>query len=1225
MANTLIQLLINFSGAAFIFLLLRAGVLSKDRRHLQLFGPVLLLIVWVLVFIAFNNLASTISTGYGYFRKYGIAVGNVHIGLFVLFEILFFFGVVKLGVKRALLYYLDRKKKEINFITFAYKEHNNTVLLKRGFKTPFAFTKNAIYTLTGFLVLVFVSLAIPSIIAYTPFIIIIPLSILLEVYWYLGGNQEGNPKKHLGDDEVPNERSVDFYKVWLEYQQIWKENLLLAWAFRSEVNQDVEAKYNQVLGQLEDGNDLIIVDSIYTKLNDSFFKHIEQVISEGGKILILVADNFNPKGSNRNQKSILEWVIKGLNTNNDFAGIISPYETGVNPDSEVLVTSVNDLLRLILNDHTTTLRNWINDIEFTVLFNSESIFAENQLQLQSLLKHLKKKQTQLAFLSGNQQGLQSSVQNNYPIQNKFIEVDGFENLTPNVFCLFWREENERFQDKLQKVTMSNFIGTIPSLATIALKNNTVKFRFVTSKKLPLVEQIEEFDNDINDLTPAYRKDSNDKLIPHLRDINPFGFVNDLIEEKKDNILFVFDDEYNLIHLFKRWSLYAQSNILLNVVSPSYLLRDYFIDNFKYFILNPVDPFALFISKSKKSVGLNLLYQLSMEWVTEEYLKNRLQTAGVTAFDVTVAIQKQFFQIFNIVLQPNWIQIKTDTVFDVQGKTFIENNSYRIDVHYINQLSFLKRVRLVDNANTEFAIMEYDFFFQNYIPGQRHVIYNRYYTIESFSEADLRCVINNTENTENVIYKQNKTIEVYSLQEISIYGGIENERIEVKLLEGDFKVETNGYFAFRKGIDFKNNQYFDYVKVSKEQVPERAYVCGRALQLNLFKNSSLQKETELCIVKTIQALIHEIIPTLFPQVHNYVLVSSAAKFGNKQLSEYFSSHTFNSETADERLLYIFEDCNQDVGVAEALTKPENIDLLFELMVDYLRWSQKKRKIKNFGEILGADTDFYKAEKLNTDFLKYGFPEHSNDFCVESTLTFLLEKFGKNEKIVPNNVSYFTKILADSVCDFCGNKINTPDYTIYPDGREQCSNCESVAVKSQSELQTLFDEVKVDYFDNFRKLKLPEAIKLTLVDTKFISEHLGGEYIPTNKFDTRSIGFASKLGNDYSIYIEDGFDAEKVRLTLVHELTHIFQYYNLNYEKMTKISGDLHIEGHTTWAEIDYLQSKNKLAERAALEKEYLSRDDKYGQGLKLILDNYSKGRFNANINIHEALIIDFPSS
>ena len=116
-----------------------------------------------------------------------------------------------------------------------------------------------------------------------------------------------------------------------------------------------------------------------------------------------------------------------------------------------------------------------------------------------------------------------------------------------------------------------------------------------------------------------------------------------------------------------------------------------------------------------------------------------------------------------------------------------------------------------------------------------------------------------------------------------------------------------------------------------------------------------------------------------------------------------------------------------------------------------------------------------------------------------------------------------------------------------------------------------------------------------------------FIPTDDFDARPIGVAvRKMNGDYCIYIENGAPRLSAVATIAHELTHIWQYLHWDEEAIAKRYGDEALviyEGMAKWVELQYLFLINEGAYALRQLSREVQRQDVYGRGLHLFLNEY----------------------
>ena len=184
-----------------------------------------------------------------------------------------------------------------------------------------------------------------------------------------------------------------------------------------------------------------------------------------------------------------------------------------------------------------------------------------------------------------------------------------------------------------------------------------------------------------------------------------------------------------------------------------------------------------------------------------------------------------------------------------------------------------------------------------------------------------------------------------------------------------------------------------------------------------------------------------------------------------------------------------------------------------------------------------------------------------------------------------------------CDFCGCEITGMDFDILADGRERCPTCGRTAVKTLEEFVQLHDTVMRN-MKLFYGIKINAPVHVQMVNSKKLHKRLNKTFIPTGKSDGRILGVAIKDGSGYSILVENGAPRIESTMTMVHEMTHIWQYLHWDGRKIKKTYGkdELEVyEGMSTWVEIQYAYLLGETA--TAKRKEMITelRDDPYGRG------------------------------
>jgi len=198
-----------------------------------------------------------------------------------------------------------------------------------------------------------------------------------------------------------------------------------------------------------------------------------------------------------------------------------------------------------------------------------------------------------------------------------------------------------------------------------------------------------------------------------------------------------------------------------------------------------------------------------------------------------------------------------------------------------------------------------------------------------------------------------------------------------------------------------------------------------------------------------------------------------------------------------------------------------------------------------------------------------------------------------------------------CDFCGTKLEGK-ISVLKDGRERCKECESTAITKVKNFRKLYKQTHVKMEEVFG-IKINSKIQIKITNAKEIAEECGYEFTPTPGYDGRALGFAQQLGNGKTrIYLENGAPRLETEKTLVHELTHVWQYENMQCLWQPK---DLvAIEGMAVWTEAQYLVCTGKQERSEAYVAARFAENSEYGQGMREYINAFplQKGK-NAKKN------------
>ena len=157
--------------------------------------------------------------------------------------------------------------------------------------------------------------------------------------------------------------------------------------------------------------------------------------------------------------------------------------------------------------------------------------------------------------------------------------------------------------------------------------------------------------------------------------------------------------------------------------------------------------------------------------------------------------------------------------------------------------------------------------------------------------------------------------------------------------------------------------------------------------------------------------------------------------------------------------------------------------------------------------------------------------------------------------------------------------------------------SVYKETLSEMERIFD------------ITINAPVKVRMVNAKKVNDSPSfNEFKPSPGFDIRVLGYATQRGKSFLLLVENGAPLWKMKSTLVHELTHIWQFINWDQHDNNPMyqSGrerDDIVEGMAVWTEVQYLMSMGKEEDSIRYRKNRELDKTEYGTGMVKYINKY----------------------
>jgi len=275
-------------------------------------------------------------------------------------------------------------------------------------------------------------------------------------------------------------------------------------------------------------------------------------------------------------------------------------------------------------------------------------------------------------------------------------------------------------------------------------------------------------------------------------------------------------------------------------------------------------------------------------------------------------------------------------------------------------------------------------------------------------------------------------------------------------------------------------------------------------------------------------------------------------------------------------------------------------------------------EHLDEVLQAEKPTEQTRYQRECFLKFGYEDIPELMDLDGTLDILM-KFGwKNEDLAKartyeETASADIDISAVAQCDFCERPLSGVSYEMLNDGRLRCNDCASTAIETVEEFRKLFYQV-TELMEAFYKIKFRVPVTIEMADARTVARGVGSVFRPSAGFDARTVGYMQKQKDNYKLIMENGSPRLSSIETMVHELTHIWQYlnwddgvfrryYNMGNKRADVVAELLVYEGMAVWAAIQYLYQMGETRFASEMEQISLDREDEYGVGFILFCEQY----------------------
>ena len=1059
------------------------------------------------------------------------------------------------------------------------------------------------------------------------------------------------PDRFLCDDLTERQYAPESPSRYLEEleQSPDPEQRALGHYFRNLFESGVPLEEGRMrsAGLLLQGRSVLYADPFYRDLTPYLTFAFCRTLVRGGKVLLVTG---RPDAAGK----MVAWLRESLDAVTNVPGLWRVGTLG-EPELDAAVLPSTELYNQTLLEGQ---RGLLKAVSFVFLTEPSRLAATGQIGLRMLLDRCSP-QAVCAACDRNQDGLLDAL--SHLLGVSMTEVVSTEAPAGMTAAMFWGADGPSGQRILSGVARD--LGFGAELAAVAMKNQITGLRWIGADRVPLL--------DLGWLTGQYHQPICAYAgLPASQQAveSALAFVPALWgEERREQFFAIVEDEFdNLFEVSRQFLTRATGRAFVHVLSGRYLLRDYMCANREILAADPkaFPSITADYAPTPRNTAIHLLILLSEGPVPEEEVARLLSRTGdpggesgsAATIDRLTALIARYFPLEQY---PGAICSEERRELSEDGARMVRRRFFSIDspafseevVSLLRSAYYLseKRDGTVEALGSRLLCHVY----QAFLPGQHFTFSGKYYEIRSISREKGVLVQRAADHfAGRKSYRQLRRCRIERFEADPGMGGVRRiSGIELVSGSADITVETDGYLSLPRYDDLKNGR-----KVLVGGIPPRCYRRKALLRLTF---PGIGEKARV----TVAVLLSELFRTAFPDSSDYLSVASSAP------ADLPDGLLCRLEDPKDASIYILEDSQVDLGLCVAVER--SLLRLLEQMTDYLLWHRQMMggrsrpapepdlhpapiQDADAPDTSASDAAAPNAEENPADlpavqeaspsaalsisgqeesplhpqlpgyaqnhYLLYGFSEIPAGLDPDAALDYLISLgFDQNplraaREWTPPEESAFAG--SGHCCDFCGIPLSEAEYDVLSDGRERCTACRRTAIDTLPGFQSLYLETR-SRMEEWFGLHIGAGIRVRMVNAAALARKSGRRFVPTAEMTRRAVGMAVKDRDGYTLFVENGAPRIDAAGTIVHELTHIWQYRNWDTAVLRSIWAgmpraeaercELEVyEGMAVWAEIQYLRLLRETARADRLEAATLARDDEYGRGLKRYLAEYPFG-------------------
>ena len=979
----------------------------------------------------------------------------------------------------------------------------------------------------------------------------------------------------------------------------------------NECKAEHSINYQDAVATLLNGNSINVRDRIEGEILIYITAYLNYIMSQGKTVLLLCKDSVEAEKI----KGAFDESMKRLNSIGSIWNICTIEDADKDRPMNLLICSFDDLVSYRILEKR---RGFVKTLSCIIVTSGMFLFSQDEIRIERLFNGINSNEKNLQYIlvtDVDNDSVRTAMENATKKELKLFKNDY---CCKETSLMLWKEESyHKMQYRLGiGKERTPYMGVAMPLALVAAKYDFFGVVLVPSDSRPYETYYQAMIMNAQEVNKYLQKNADINSVIRKGD-------SDIYLKDDIKIVVIYDTDYNFYNAIWRWMKYGgKKGTIMHVVSPSYILREYFADNirkesflFKNNEFDALVPVGLAMKSSHISV---MLVDLHDKGMTETEIMKKSREYGwsfktpeevLEACLSSVLKKEENYGIFDAFdFKPRKTYSKEEDVLIREAFVTLKEESI-----YKRIVSKNKKAVLCINNNQHYEIPVLKGNLNNYYLRDQHIVFGaNLYRINSVSDG----IIYASQCNDHYVYSY-YPISEFSFSDYKVIDPcVDVTYIDFNIATATVKRKVPAYWRSNNGNNVLNDGLFVINDLGDNCIEEEKE--ANILEVN-FSKSSFGKNSDKAVL-ALCYILNEIFKTLFPDtwqnlyavstgnnsidIENVIANGSEGVFENIVRSMIPFTQKTPSAKENYESFYIVEFSCVEYGMVNLLYN--NRETILMMIREYLQWYLKKDESSDSKDVGEENED---QEKIKGTYLHFGsdkIPEifdlkELHDVLVKITGEFSCEKAESVEAV---------EVELPNTCSFCGR--NTMVVKKLGDGRKMCTQCAEHQISEQDQVEHLCEDL-IRHFEEAYKIKFKRRIKIGFKDADEIRSVVG------NDFNSRVLGFYAPAGR--ILWLEAGGPRIAMQSTAAHELTHAWQYDYLPIKKLKRSKNlkklvpgktkdeivKILLEGHAVYTEIKTMREFNnsKFAER--MHESMLAAVDEYGIGYRLIYDYFEKAQ------------------